>query len=35
MGIPHEITLTVVTSFIRRHCCIVWRKENRIGVAFT
>jgi PilZ domain len=33
-GIPHEITLNVVTSYIRRPCYVVWRKESRIGVAF-
>jgi hypothetical protein len=33
-GIPHEITLNIVTSYIRQHCYVVWRKESRIGVAF-
>jgi hypothetical protein len=32
--IPHEVTLNIVTSFVRRQCYIVWRKETRIGVAF-
>jgi hypothetical protein len=34
VGIPHEVTLNVLTSYIRRHCYIVWRKEKRIGVTF-
>lgn len=34
VGIPHEITLSVPTSRLRRHGYIVWRKERRIGVVF-
>jgi hypothetical protein len=35
IGIPHEITLNIVSSHERQNCRIVWRKEKRIGVAFT
>jgi hypothetical protein len=34
VGIPHEITLNIVSSHERQHCRIVWRKEKRIGVVF-
>ena len=34
-GIPHEITLTISTCEVRHHCYIVWRKERRLGVAFS
>jgi hypothetical protein len=34
LGIPHEITLSVPTSQLRRHGFVVWRKEKRIGVTF-
>jgi hypothetical protein len=34
VGIPHEITLIIVSRRERQHCHIVWRKEKRIGVAF-
>jgi hypothetical protein len=34
VGIPHEVTLNVATSYVRRQCYIVWRKEKRIGVTF-
>ena len=34
VGIPHEITLHVPSSQLRRHGYIVWRKEKRIGVVF-
>jgi hypothetical protein len=34
VGIPHEITLSVQTSQLRRHGYVVWRKEKRIGVVF-
>jgi hypothetical protein len=34
VGIPHEITLNIVSRRERQHCHIVWRKEKRIGVAF-
>jgi PilZ domain len=33
-GIPHEVTLSIATRNVRRHCYIVWRKERRIGVSF-
>ena len=33
-GIPHEITLNMVTRHERQLCRIVWRAEKRIGVAF-
>jgi PilZ domain len=34
VGIPHELTLNVLTRKMRQHCYIIWRKERRIGVAF-
>jgi hypothetical protein len=34
VGIPHEITLNIVSRHQRQHCHIVWRKNKRIGVAF-
>ena len=34
LGIPHEVTLDIVTRHERRHCCIIWRGEKGIGVAF-
>jgi hypothetical protein len=34
VGIPHEVTLNVLTGKMRQHCYIIWRKERRIGVAF-
>jgi hypothetical protein len=34
VGIPHEITLNIGRSKERQNCCIVWRKEKRIGVIF-
>jgi hypothetical protein len=33
-GIPHEVTLNIVSRHERQNCHIVWRKEKRIGVAF-
>ena len=33
-GIPHEITLNIVSNQVRQQCRIIWRKERRIGVAF-
>ena len=33
--VPHEITLNILTRQVRRHCLVVWRKEKRIGVAFS
>jgi hypothetical protein len=34
LGIPHEITLNILTRHVRQHCYIIWRKEKRIGLAF-
>jgi PilZ domain len=34
LTIPHEFTLTVKTDQVSRHCRVIWRKENRLGVAF-
>ena len=34
VGIPHEITLNIVSRHERQHCRIVWRQQKRIGVAF-
>jgi hypothetical protein len=34
VGIPHEITLNIVSRRERQHCHIVWRKDKRIGVSF-
>jgi hypothetical protein len=34
VGIPHEITLNMVTDHTRQHGYIVWRKERRVGMAF-
>jgi hypothetical protein len=33
--IPDRFTLVVHTDQLKRACCIVWRKERRIGVAFS
>ena len=33
-GIPHEVSLNILTRNERRHCYIVWRKANRVGVVF-
>ena len=33
-GIPHEITLNILTQHVSQHGYIVWRKEKRMGVAF-
>jgi hypothetical protein len=33
-SIPHEFTLTIVNDHLSRRCRVIWRKENRIGVAF-
>jgi len=32
--IPHEFTLKIVASGIRRNCRVVWRKQTLIGLAF-
>jgi hypothetical protein len=34
IGIPEHFTLAVPADGIHRPCHVVWRKENRIGVAF-
>ena len=34
VGIPHEVTLNIVTRQERQHCYVIWRKEKRIGVTF-
>jgi hypothetical protein len=34
VGIPHEVTLNIVSRHQRQNCRIVWRRENRIGVVF-
>jgi hypothetical protein len=34
LGIPHEITLNILSRGVRRHCHVVWRREKRMGVAF-
>jgi hypothetical protein len=34
VGIPHEITLNVLTHQTRQHGYIVWRKARRVGMAF-
>jgi PilZ domain len=33
-GIPHEFRLIMETDQASRHCRVIWRKENRLGVAF-
>jgi PilZ domain len=34
VGIPHEVTLNILTHNERKHCYIIWRMKGRIGVAF-
>ena len=34
-GIPHEVTLNILTQHVRQHGYIVWRKERRIGVTLS
>ena len=34
MGIPDEFSLMIEMEHRKRPCKIVWRKDNRIGVAF-
>ncbi len=34
LAIPREFTLTMDTDQVNRHCRVIWRKENRLGVAF-
>ncbi|MEA2911338.1 MAG: hypothetical protein QOG17_871 [Gammaproteobacteria bacterium] len=35
VGIPKDVTLIVEADNLKRECQIVWRKEKRIGVAFS
>jgi hypothetical protein len=34
LTIPHEFTLVMETDQASRHCRVIWRKENRLGIAF-
>jgi hypothetical protein len=35
LAIPNEFTLIIMeTDRVSRHCRIIWRKENRLGIAF-
>jgi hypothetical protein len=34
VGIPTEFSLVIRSDNINRNCRVVWRKMNRIGVAF-
>jgi hypothetical protein len=34
LGIPHEVTLNLVTCQARQHAYIVWRSERRVGIVF-
>ncbi len=34
LAIPHEFTLIMETDQLNRRCRVIWRKENRLGVAF-
>ena len=34
LAIPDEFTLIMETDQVSRHCRVIWRKENRLGVAF-
>jgi hypothetical protein len=34
VGIPHEITLNILTQHLSRRCYVVWRKQQRLGVIF-
>jgi hypothetical protein len=33
-AIPHEFELVMQVDLVRRHCRVIWRKENRLGVTF-
>jgi hypothetical protein len=35
LGIPQEFFLVVPVDNLRQRCRVVWRKEKRIGVAFS
>jgi PilZ domain len=32
--VPHEFELVMQADQVRRRCRVIWRKENRLGVAF-
>jgi hypothetical protein len=34
LAVPHEFTLIIESDQVSRHCRVIWRKENRLGVAF-
>ena len=34
LAIPHEFKLILEADQVSRHCRVIWRKENRLGVAF-
>ena len=34
VGIPHEVTLNIVTWQVRQRGYIVWRSERRVGLVF-
>jgi len=34
VGVPHEVTLNMMTDQTRQHAYIVWRKDRLIGVMF-
>jgi hypothetical protein len=34
VAIPHEFRLIMDTDQLNRHCRVIWRKQNRLGVAF-
>jgi hypothetical protein len=34
LAIPHEFKLIMETDQVSRRCRVIWRKENRLGVAF-
>jgi hypothetical protein len=34
LGIPHEITLNIVSWQARQHAYVVWRSGGRVGIMF-
>ena len=34
VGIPHEVTLNIVSKQARQHAYVVWRSERRVGIMF-
>jgi len=34
LAIPREFKLIMETGQVSRHCRVIWRKDNRLGVAF-